>query len=57
MAYNSVGFHVAANNAGRGLAEYWQALDAAGIPFAAYSANDAGLIAAAARHKDATLIQ
>jgi len=56
MAYNKVFFHVAANNAGRGLSQMYTTLDTANIPFAVYSADDAGVVAEAAQYKNATLI-
>jgi hypothetical protein len=57
MSFSKVFFHVAANCAGcNGIESHWQALDAAGVPFAVYSANDAGLITAAAKHPRAALV-
>ena len=57
MAYSKVGFHIAANCGGcTGIAEYWAELDAAGIPFTVYSANEAGVITQAAQYQQATLI-
>lgn len=57
MNTNKVGLHVAANCGGcGGIDAYWRRLDEAGIPFTVYSANDAGLLVAAAKHSRATLV-
>jgi hypothetical protein len=57
MSHSKIGLHVAANCAGcGGIDTYWQALDAAGIPFTVYSANDAGLITSATKYGRATLV-
>jgi lysozyme len=57
VAYNKVTYHTAPNCSGcQGINDYWRAIDAAGVPFAAYSVDDPGLIVTAAQYKNATLI-
>lgn len=57
MIHGKIFFHVAANCGGcSGIGEMFRALDAAGAPFAVYSANDPGLLVEAAQYPNATLI-
>ena len=57
MSKPKIGLHVAANCGGcGGISGYWAALDAAGVPFVVYSANDAGLLARAAVFGRAILV-
>jgi murein DD-endopeptidase MepM/ murein hydrolase activator NlpD len=57
MAYSKIGFHIAANCGGcGGIDNHHEALDAAGVPFTVYAANDGGIITQAARYRHATLI-
>jgi murein DD-endopeptidase MepM/ murein hydrolase activator NlpD len=54
---SKIGFHIAANCGGcQGISEMWRKLDDADIPFAVYSANDAGVIAQASEYPNATLV-
>lgn len=56
-AFSKIGLHVAANCGGcAGIESYWQSLEAAGVPFTVYSANDAGLIVAGSKYSKANLV-
>jgi lysozyme len=57
MSTSKIFYHLAAPCGGcSGIGAHWNALEAAGIPFAIYAANDGGLIAESTKYKHATLI-
>lgn len=57
MTFNRTWPHIAANCGGcNGIGDMWRRLDAAGVPFAVYAANDAGKLHEASRYPNATLI-